>query len=320
MHRHTAGQTVHHEAPDTDFAEQVVNGLRTRPRAIPCRFLYDERGSQLFEEITQLEEYYPTRTEIALLQAHAEEISDLAGDDVAIVEFGSGSSRKTEILLRALPDLRAYVAIDISPSALASAAARLRRKFPSLEIIPVSADFNEPVSLPRAAQARTRLGFFPGSTIGNLDAGEARKFLSHAGALLGNGSALLLGVDLKKDPAILIPAYDDREGVTAAFNLNLLRRINRELDGSFDISQFAHEVSYNEAAGRVEIYITSLVAQNVEVLGQTFAFRAHERIHTENSHKYTIEEVAVLAHESGWQAHRSWVDEAGLFSLHYLTR
>ncbi|MFP3920124.1 MAG: L-histidine N(alpha)-methyltransferase [Dichotomicrobium sp.] len=307
-------------AGDEDFAAEVLDGLSTRPRSIPCRFLYDARGSELFEQITQLDEYYPTRTEIGLLEKHAADIAALAGEDVVIVEFGSGSSRKTEILIEALPGLAAYVAIDISPAALTEAAERLRARFPGLSVVTVTGDFNGPIELPAGVTGKRKLGFFPGSTIGNLDTDEAVAFLENAGELLGADGALLIGVDLKKDESVLVPAYNDSEGVTAEFNLNLLRRINRELGGSFDLSKFAHEAIYNVEAGRMEIFITSRENQNVTVLGRDFAFRRGERIHTENSHKYSLNDITVMAERAGWEHARAWVDDDNLFSLNVLTR
>jgi len=308
------------DAMQDDFATEVLNGLSRRPRAIPCRFLYDARGSELFERITELEDYYPTRTEIGLLERHAPDIAELAGAGVAIVEFGSGSSRKTEILIAALPALAAYVAIDISAAALSEAATRLRARFPDLEVVTVTGDFNDAMDLPASLAATRKLGFFPGSTIGNLGNEEAISFLSNARERLGPDGALLLGVDLKKPESILVPAYDDSEGVTAAFNLNLLTRINRELGGSFDLTKFAHEAIYNAEAGRVEIYITSREDQEVTVLGQSFAFAPGERIHTENSHKYAIEDITAMAEAAGWTHARAWVDDDNLFSLNMLTQ
>lgn len=302
-----------------DFASEVLEGLSRQPRSIPCRFLYDARGSDLFERITQLAEYYPTRTEIGLLEDHAAEIASLTGADAAIVEFGSGSSRKTEILIDAMSP-RAYVAIDISPAALTEAAERLGVRFPELAMIPLTGDFNASVALPDSIKGLRRLGFFPGSTIGNLGHDEAIGFLKSAGEMLGEGAALLIGVDLKKDESIVLPAYDDGEGVTAAFNLNLLQRINRELDGSFDTEKFAHEAIYNGEAGRVEIYITSKEDQTVSVLGRRFTFQRGERIHTENSHKYAIDEISEMAALAGWTHERVWADENQLFSLNYLVR
>ncbi len=303
-----------------DFAREVLNGLSQRPRAIPCRFLYDARGSELFERITELDEYYPTRTEIGLLERHAPDIAALAGEDVAIVEFGSGSSRKTEILIASLSQLSAYVAIDISAAALSEAAMRLRNRFPGLEIVTVTGDFNSAIELPARLADKRKLGFFPGSTIGNLGKVEAVDFLKTARDLLGVDGALVIGVDLKKDESILVPAYDDREGVTAAFNLNLLTRINRELEGSFDLAKFAHEALYNHEAGRMEIYITSREEQEVSVLGERFAFARGERIHTENSHKYALTDITAMAEAAGWRHARAWVDDDELFSLNLLTR
>lgn len=303
-----------------DFATEVLNGLSRQPRSIPCRFLYDARGSELFEQITELDEYYPTRTEIGLLERHARDIASMAGEDVAIVEFGSGSSRKTEILIAALNDLAAYVAIDISAAALAEAAVRLRGRFPGLEVVTVTGDFNEDITLPPKLAATRKLGFFPGSTIGNLGKAEAVAFLHTARDLLGPDSALLIGVDLKKDEAILTPAYNDSAGVTAAFNLNLLTRINRELDGSFDPAKFAHEAVYNPEAGRVEIYITSREDQDVTVLGQPFSFARGERIHTENSHKYALADITAMAEAAGWTHAQAWVDDDNLFSVNMLTQ
>jgi len=303
-----------------DFATEVLTGLSRKPRSIPCRFLYDARGSELFEQITELDEYYPTRTEIGLLERHAGDIAHIVGEDVAIVEFGSGSSRKTEVLIAALRKLAAYVAIDISPAALSEAAMRLRDRFPGLRVITVTGDFNGPIRLPASVSTARKLGFFPGSTIGNLGKSEAIGFLKNAGALLGDDSALLIGVDLKKDESVLVPAYDDREGVTAAFNLNLLTRINRELGGTFDLAKFAHEAVYNADAGRMEIYITSREDQDVEVLGQQFSFACGERIHTENSHKYDLADITAMAEQAGWTHPRAWVDDDKLFSLNLLTR
>lgn len=303
-----------------DFVAQVLDGLSRRPRSIPCRFLYDARGSELFERITGLEEYYPTRTEIGLLERHAGDIAEMAGEDAAIVEFGSGSSRKTEILIAALRELAAYVAIDISAAALAEAATRLRGRFPSLEVITVTGDFNEAITLPAKLAGTRKLGFFPGSTIGNLGKDEAVGFLRTARELLGENGALLIGVDLKKDASILVPAYDDSEGVTAAFNLNLLTRINRELDGTFDLTQFAHEAIYNAEAGRMEIYITSQADQEVSVLGRRFAFAEGERIHTENSQKYALADITAMAEAAGWTHARAWVDDNNLFSVNMLTQ
>jgi L-histidine Nalpha-methyltransferase len=301
-----------------DFAAAVLEGLDHPPRSIPCRFFYDARGCELFEEITQLEEYYPTRVETALLEAHGKEIGALAGMGSALIEFGSGSSRKTSLLISALRNLVAYIPIDVAAESLQEALGWLSLRHRGLAMEPVVADFTKPVVLPKIARARPKLGFFSGSTIGNLTHDEARAFLKNAARLLGRGSRFLIGVDLKKPTSILLPAYDDARGVTAAFNLNLLARINRELDGNFDLSRFAHEAIYNAREGRIEIYVVSLAEQKVSVLGREFRFTTGERIHTENSHKYTVRELQDLARGSGWSPVKAWTDADELFSLHLL--
>ncbi len=304
----------------SEFAEAVLDGLSEEPKRIPCRFLYDARGSELFEKITELEEYYPTRTEIKLLEQYAHEIAAIAGPGIALIEFGSGSSRKTRLLIDALENLAAYVPIDISDAALSDAEERLNGRYPRLAVLPVHADFNQPMDLPDQIARAPRLGFFPGSTIGNFSKNEACSFLIQAGKLLGSGSGLVIGADLKKDPSILVPAYDDAKGVTAEFNLNLLARINRELDGTFDLSTFAHKPFYNEEAGRIETYLESLEDQTISILDEEFVFNKGERIHTENSHKYSVEEFHELAVTAGWTPKHTWVDEDNLFSVHHLTQ
>jgi L-histidine Nalpha-methyltransferase len=304
--------------PQSEFAEAVLAGFARRPRSVPCRFFYDARGSELFEEITKLEEYYPTRVETALLEAHGEEIAALAGEGRILVEFGSGSSRKTSLLLSALGHVPAYIPIDIAAESLKEAAGWLSGRHPGLTILPLIADFTATRALPPQARRKPRLGFFSGSTIGNLTHAEARSFLAKAARLLGPGSAFLLGVDLKKSERILVPAYNDAQGVTAAFNLNLLVRINRELDGDFDLSRFAHDAVWNADAGRIEMYVVSLAEQTARVFGRDYVFAEGERIHTENSHKYTVEEFGRLAHASGWTPVKAWTDPDQLFSLHLL--
>jgi dimethylhistidine N-methyltransferase len=302
-----------------DFAEEVLAGLSRTPKALPCRFFYDARGSELFEQITWLPEYYLTRTEIALLEAHGAEIAAMAGPDACLIEFGSGSSRKTDLLIEAMPGLAAYVPIDISHAALAGAAARLSKRFPDLRIVPVHADFASLAALPATVGAGRRLGFFPGSTIGNFERDEATRFLRRTARLLGPDSVLIVGADLDKSPDVLLPAYDDASGVTAAFNLNLLARINRELDADFDLGRFAHEAIYNPQQSRIEIYLRSREAQTVTVAGKTFCFGEGERIHTENSHKYSVQGFAALAAEAGWTSRAAWTDGGGLFCIHALT-
>jgi len=301
-----------------DLRVAVLTGLARRPRSIPCRFFYDAVGAELFEQITRLEEYYPTRTETALLETYGADIAESVGLPRVLVEFGSGSSRKTSLLIDALGEVPAYIPIDISAESLQSAAAWLSARHVGLPILPLIADFTKTCTLPKIAERHARLGYFSGSTIGNLTHEEAKIFLASAARLLGKGSAFLIGVDLKKDLSILLPAYDDGAGVTAAFNLNLLERINRELDGDFELKRFAHEAIYNDRAGRIEIYIVSLANQVVHVDGHAFAFAKGERIHTENSHKYTVAEFQALAHSGGWSPAKVWVDPANLFSLHLL--
>jgi L-histidine Nalpha-methyltransferase len=301
-----------------DFAEAVLQGFARKPRSLPCRFFYDERGSALFEEITQLEEYYPTRVETALLEAYGAEIAERMGDARVLVEFGSGSSRKTSLLLSALARVEVYVPIDVAGESLAEAAEWLAERHDGLSIRPLVADFTKNRTLPVVARRPRKLGFFSGSTIGNLIHAEAQAFLVNAARLLGRGAAFLVGVDLKKDPAILIPAYNDRRGVTAAFNLNLLERINRELDGDFELDRFAHDAIYDEGQGRIEMHLVSLARQTVRVLGHEFRFGKGERIHTENSHKYSVTEFQALAKSAGWIPADVWTDQDRLFSLHLL--
>ena len=306
------------DAARDEFAEAVLSGFARTPRSIPCRFFYDEVGAELFEEITKLEEYYPTRAETALLEAYRAEIASAVGTGRILVEFGSGSSRKTSLLIGALGEVPAYIPIDIAAESLKEAAAWLAEQHDGLTILPLIADFTKTRALPPVARRRQKLGFFSGSTIGNLSHAEAKAFLANAARLLGKGSAFLIGVDLKKPVSILLPAYNDGRGVTAAFNLNLLSRINRELDGDFDLTRFAHDAVYNEDAGRIEMYLVSLGRQRVCVQGREFTFAEGERIHTENSHKYTVPEFQRLARAAGWRPVKAWTDADRLFSLHLL--
>lgn len=305
------------EASDPDAAT-VLRGLSAPQKSLPSHLFYDARGSALFEEITRLEEYYPTRVETAILDDAAPQIASRTPQGAVLVEYGSGSSRKTEILLERLPQLAAYAPIDVSRSALEEAKARLARRFPSLRVEPTLGDFAAPLRLPADLAMRPRLGFFPGSTIGNFTTPDARDLLGRMAAGLGAGARLVIGADLLKDPSILIPAYDDARGVTAAFNLNMLERINREFAADFDRSRFRHEARFNEAEGRVEMHLVSLRAQRVTVLGRMFSFTAGETIHTENSAKYSMRGFHRLAASAGWTPKRTWIDRAGLFSVHEL--
>ena len=312
-------------APPPAFLRDVLDGLSRPQKRLPAKYFYDARGSQLFDRITELEAYYPTRTELGILERHADEIAGLLGDGAVLVEYGSGSSRKTRVLLDRL-DLAAYVPIDISEEHLHRTAEALRAAYPGLDVRPVAADYTGPFAIPDdPAQRRHRTVFFPGSTIGNFSREEAEGFLRQIAGVVGPGGGLLIGVDLKKDRGVLERAYNDPEGVTAAFNLNVLARINRELGGRFDLTAFRHRAHYNAEAGRIEMHLESLRPQRVRVTpagdaadGYAFDFAAGETIHTEDSHKYAPAEFAALAGRAGWAVRRVWTDDAGLFSVQYL--
>ena len=303
------------------FRDDVFEGLSQQQKELPCKYFYDNRGSELFNTICGLDEYYPTRTETALLQAHGREMADLIGPGVCLIEFGCGSLLKTRLLLDALRSPAAFVPIDISADHLLQSSAALAADYPDLEVLPVVADFTRPVKLPDKARKanENQVGFFPGSTIGNFDHAGAADFLATVANMVGGGGALLIGVDLKKDEDILVRAYDDAQGVTAAFNRNVLERINRELGGCFDIETFRHRALYNGAEGRIEMHLVSEKDQTVTVHDRDFTFTEGETIHTENSCKYHVEEFSNLAAGAGFRSARTWVDGDGLFSLHYLT-
>jgi dimethylhistidine N-methyltransferase len=314
-------ERLHDLEPSTEeFRDAVLAGLGQPQKTLPCKFFYDAEGSRLFDQICELPEYYPTRTELALLAEKAGEIARLVGPGARLVEFGSGAGIKIRLLLAALERPAAYVPVDISREHLLAAAADLARDFPKLHIAPICADYTQPFALPAAAGRRPEatVGFFPGSTIGNFTPAEARAFLTRTRRLLGPGSAMIVGVDLRKDESILVPAYDDAAGVTAAFNLNLLVRINRELGGDFALDRFAHEARWNAELGRIEMHLVSRADQEVRIGPRRFAFRAGETIHTENSHKYTLDEFRALAAETGYRPRAAWTDPAGLFSVHML--
>jgi dimethylhistidine N-methyltransferase len=303
---------------EATFQEALVAGLSRTRKSIPCKFLYDERGSALFEAICRTPEYYPTRTETAILEDNAAEIAELIGPRSALVEFGSGSSRKVRILLDALEKPRAYVPIDISREHLRHAAAAVKRDYPGLEVTAICADYMQRLRLPQVADVARHVGFFPGSTIGNLEPDEAVTFLHNVAATVGRGGMLLIGVDLKKHADILNAAYNDAAGVTAEFNLNLLARANDELGTDFDLANFEHEAFYNPRAGRIEIYLRSLADQEVRLGSRRFRFAAGERVHTEHSYKYTIDEFVRLSRAGGFAPVRSWTDAEELFSVHLL--
>lgn len=301
-----------HDGVDRAFRRDVLEGLSQRHKAIPARWFYDERGSALFEDITGLPEYYPTRAETAILEARGPEFAAHTGPGRAVVEFGSGSSAKTPILLRAIQP-SVYVPIDISGEFLRDAAATLSAQFPGLPVIPVEADFTGPVPLPNEALGHPMLGFFPGSTIGNLVPATAVDLLRSMRETLGDGAQLLIGMDRIKDATTLIAAYDDAAGTTAAFNLNLVTRINRELDGTIPEHALAHRALWNDALSRIEMHLVALHGFTFEVAGQSFAMREGETIHTENSHKYGRRSAAMLLLAGGWTPRAQWTDEEHRF-------
>jgi dimethylhistidine N-methyltransferase len=308
----------HEPVQESSFAADVVAGLTARPKRLSPKYFYDEAGSRLFEAITELPEYYPTRSEIAILSAHAPDIARLLPERSALIEFGSGSTRKVRILLDAAATIEAYVPVDISSEMLVQEAAQLQQDHPRLKVLPVAADFTEPFRLPNAISGLARAGFFPGSTIGNFEPHQASAFLQHASRMLGSGATLIIGVDLIKDADILNAAYDDAAGVTAKFNLNLLRRINRELGADFDLDAFSHQAFFNSERRRVEMHLASRKRQKVEVCGRMIEFRAGETIHTENSYKYTVESFGALARGTGWTPAARWTDPQGYFSVQAL--
>ncbi len=306
------------DLPPNTFLADVLSGLSREPKALPPKYFYDVRGCELFDAICELPEYYLTRTETALMRARVNDMARAFGPRAVLVEFGSGNSQKTRILLDALAP-HVYVAVDIAQDELRKSAAQLARERPRLHVVAVCADFTRPFPLPVIeGNPKGRVLYFSGSTIGNLTPGEAKAFLSRSIDLAGPRGAMLVGVDLKKDKARLDAAYDDAAGVTAAFNLNLLQRINRELDADFDVARFRHVAFYDERAGRVEMHLESLAPQRVTVGGRTFAFRSGETIHTESSYKYGIEEFQELAQLAGWKPASCWTDADRLFAVHYL--
>jgi dimethylhistidine N-methyltransferase len=300
-----------------DIKAEVLKGLSCQPKAIPPKFFYDEYGSQLFDQITELPEYYPTRTEIAILKEHGEEMASLLGKESLLVELGSGSSQKIRLLLDALQPA-AYMPIDISKQHLLQSAQILANDYPDLEIHAVCTDYSSEFHLPYNPDNKPKAAFFPGSSIGNFDPPHAQQLLHRLAQLLGPDSTLLIGVDLKKDPQHLNAAYNDTAGVTAAFNLNLLIRINRELNANFDLSRFEHQAFYNEKSGRVEMHLISNTPHEVKVGEQPFEFATGENIHTENSYKYTVAQFQNLADGAGFNPVQVWSDPAELFSVHCL--
>ena len=303
-----------------EFAADVVAGLMAAPKRLSPKYFYDRAGSELFERITQLPEYYPTRTELGILNERAADIARLMPARAALIEFGSGASTKTRIVLRTARELAAYVPVDISAEYLDRQVQELRCEFPDVAMHPLAADFTRPFGLPKALAAMPCVGFFPGSTIGNLEPHEAAAFLRQAGRILGRGATFMVGVDLVKDTQVLQKAYNDAAGVTAAFNLNLLARLNRELGAKFNLAAFEHHAFYNRERSRIEMHLASRKRQRITVGGERIEFRAGETIHTENSYKYSIEAFGAIARGAGWTAVAVWTDRDNYFSVHALTR
>ena len=302
------------EEVDPAFRADVLNGLAEPIPAIPARWFYDRRGSELFDDITRLPSYYPSRTETALLEARVDEIARLLPRDCAVVEFGSGSSTKTPILLRAAKP-KAYVPVDISGDFLRESAARVDAEFPGIPVHPVEADFTRELQLPTAIDGMPRLGFFPGSTIGNFVQRSATDLLRHFRTILGTGAKLLIGMDRVKQVDRLIAAYDDPEGVTAEFNLNLLRRINRELDGDIPLDAFRHQARWNDMLSRIEMHLVATRDVEFRIEGRRFSFAKGQSIHTENSHKYEARGARLLLLAGGWTPLAEWADPDEDFAL-----
>lgn len=301
------------------FLQDVLHGLSRPQKELSCKYFYDEAGSALFDEICELDEYYLTRTELAILDAHAAEMAATLGEDCELIEFGSGSGLKTRLLLEQLDSPRAYLPVDISGEPLERSALELASRFPHLRILPVHADFTEPLLLPETGEPRARrVVYFPGSTIGNFSPRAATNLLCSVAWLVGDGGGLLIGFDLDKDESIVWPAYNDRRGVSAAFNLNLLKRINRELGANFDVTAFSHRASYVRSKERMEMYLVSQEAQAVRIAGTEFLFEPGEMIHTEYSYKYSIEHFNMMTARSGFTLARQWLDPQNYFAVQYL--
>ena len=318
-HPLTAIQPASAVPPATsDLLSDVIAGLSSNPRALPCKYFYDERGAALFQNICELPEYYITRTEIDILDRHRAEIASQVGANIQLIGLGTGAGTKTRILIEALDNPAAYVPVDISEKQLRKSSAFFRKIFPKLEVLPVCADYLQPVELPSPRHKPARnVVYFPGSTIGNFEPNEALEFLRRVANVSGQGGGLLIGVDLQKDQNVIEAAYNDKAGVTAQFNLNLLAHINRETGANFDLSKWQHRAIYNAEAGRIEMYLISTIDQTVRIQDRQFHFRAGEKILTEHSYKHTPEGFVALARQAGFDFLKLWTDEAGLFGVFY---
>ena len=303
---------------DNEMLSEALEGLLATPKTLPCKYFYDEKGSDLFQQICQLPEYYPTRTETLLLQSIAGEIAELIGPACQMIEYGSGSSDKMRIVLRALIEPESFTAVDISKEHLLSVTKALSKEFPQLEVHAVSADFIRPFSVPKMIGDGLRVGFFPGSTIGNFTYDDAISFLQGTREVVGPNGAMLIGLDLKKDERILHAAYNDTQGVTAAFNMNLLARLNSELGATFNLNEFCHEAFYNAEIGRIEMHLKSLSDQTVQLGTKIITFKKSETIHTENSYKYELAEFTKLAECAGYKTLKYWHDPNNLFGIFFL--
>ncbi|WP_458760386.1 L-histidine N(alpha)-methyltransferase [Afipia sp. TerB] len=315
MNVHVTALAKGRSPQDTAFARDVVDGLTRQPKQLSPKYFYDKTGSELFEQITLLPEYYPTRTELDILRDHGADIAAIIPKGAALVEFGAGATTKVRLLLERCA-FSAYVPVDISGAFLNGQADTLRKDFPQLAVHPVVADFTTSFTLPDSVKAMPKVGFFPGSTLGNFEPHDARAFLRSVRAILGDGATMIIGVDLEKDEKLLHDAYNDAAGVTGEFNKNVLVRINRELGGNFDLAGFAHRAIYNRERHRIEMHLVSLKAQTVRIQGRDISFRDGESIHTESSYKYSIDRFQELARSAGWKLQASWTDPEKMFSVH----
>lgn len=304
---------------ESEFYTEVISGLTIENKYLPSKYFYDKKGSALFEQICKLDEYYPTDSEVSIMESKIEEIADVIESHVQLIELGSGSSMKTRILLENCTDLAMYVPVDISGAFLQKVAKKLSDDYPDLTIHPVAADYTTPFKIPESKIVKKKVVYFPGSTIGNFTSQRASAFLNTVGENLTPGDGLLVGVDQKKDVGILEAAYNDSKGITAEFNKNILTRINREAGANFDLEQFRHRAFYNAAEGRVEMHLESLTAHDVQINGTRISFEEGETIHTENSHKYTVDEFEKIAGDN-FRRVKTWTDERDYFSVHYFER
>ena len=319
-HPDSSGALLQRSPAISAFLAETIAGLSKSPKELLCKFFYDDHGARLFQKICGLPEYYITRTELGILRVRGAEMADALGPNIELIGLGTGAGTKTRILLEELRDPAVYIPIDISKEQLQRSTARFRKMFPKLEILPIAADYLEPLELPlpRKPSARSVV-YFPGSTIGNFEPIAATKFLRRLSDLAGQDGGLVIGVDLQKDPRIIEAAYNDRQGITAEFNLNLLVRANRELGADFDLNNWRHRAIYNPSEGRIEMYVISQIDQRVRIEDRQFDFRRGEKVLTEYSYKHTPEGFAGIAHQAGFRFEKLWTDKARLFGVFYFT-